>query len=77
MDSPLLSEVLTRPSGGRQHHDEQRHPVAGEEEVQWADGGVEDQDHHPVELHPFQQHPAEDTQEEEVEHRRHKPAAAL
>lgn len=76
-DSLILSAVSIRPGGGRQHHNEQRRPVAGEEEVTQADGGVEDQDHHTVELHPLQQHPAEDTQEEEVEHRGHEPAAGL
>lgn len=76
-DSLLLSAISVWPGDDRQHHDEQRHSVANEEEVARADGGVEDQDHHMVELHPLQQHPAEDTQEEEVEHGGHKPAATL
>lgn len=76
-DSLLLCAVSVWPGGGRHHHDEQRHPVASEEEIAQADGGVEDHDHHTVELHPLQQHPAEDTQEEVVEHGGHEPAAAL
>lgn len=73
----LLRPVSRRSNAGRYCDDNKGHPIASRKQVEGPDCGVEDLDHHAVQLHSFQEHPGKDRQEEEMEHPRNKPAAAL
>lgn len=73
----LLRAVSRRSNDGRYCDDNKGHPITSRKQVEGPDCGVEDLDHHAVQLHSFQEHPGKDRQEEEMEHPRDKPAAAL
>lgn len=74
----LLLCAVAQGSAARGHQDdEEGRPVTHGVHVERPHRGVEHQDDHSVQLHPFQQHPGEHGQKEEMQHRRHKPAAGL
>lgn len=73
----LLCAVSCQSHTGRYDDNHQGNPITTHNQVERPDCGIEDLNHHTVQLDPFQQHPHKDGQEEEMEHHCNKPAAAL
>lgn len=73
----VLCAVFFCSNAGRYDDNNEGHPITSGKQVKGPDCGIEDLNHHAVQLHSFQEHPRKDSQEEEMEHGRHEPAAAL
>lgn len=73
----LFCAVSLWSNAGRYDDNHQGNPITSHKQVERLDCGIEDLHHHTVQLDSFQQHPHKDGQEEEMEHRRDKPAATL
>lgn len=73
----LLGTISCRSNAGRYDDDNQRNPITSHKQVEVPDCGIEDLNHHTVQLDSFQQHPHKGSQEEEMEHHSDKPAATL